>query len=94
MIETVEIVAPESTQIIEVSRTGPQGPPGIDGGNYTHTQTTPAVIWDITHTLGYKPNVVVEDIDGYSVDALISWPTLNTVRCAFAATIRGKAYLS
>lgn len=82
------------TQIIEVARMGPRGLPGINGGSHTHVQSAPAVTWTIAHEIGYRPNVVVEDVDGYSIDALISWPTDNTVVCAFAASVAGKAYLS
>lgn len=82
-----------------IGETGPQGIEGPQGpvgptSSYTHNQSAPANTWNITHNLDYRPNVAVTDVDGYSVDALISWPTTNTVTCEFGATVAGNAYLS
>lgn len=67
---------------------------GGSGGYYEHSQSSPAATWNITHGLGYKPNVAVEDSDGNSCDALITWPTNNTVQVQLSASTSGKAHLS
>lgn len=72
----------------------PPTPGGGSGGFYVFTQFTPSATWTITHDLGYKPNVDLEDSDGHSLDAEISRPDVNTVICKFAASVSGKAYLS
>lgn len=67
---------------------------GGSGGYYEHSQTSPASTWNITHGLGYKPNVAVEDSDGNLCDAIVTWPTTNTVQVQLSATTSGKAHLS
>jgi len=72
----------------------PTPPSSGGGGSFIFTQGTPSTVWTINHNLGFKPNVDLEDVDGHSLDADISRPTVNTVICTFAAAVSGKAYLS
>lgn len=93
-VTVIEIGEETPATLIEIGQTGPTGPPGLDGGSYTHEQSTPTATWSITHNLGYKPAVSIEDVDGNSHDALVTWPTANTVVVLFAAVTAGRAHLS
>lgn len=67
---------------------------GGSGGTYTHTQSTPATVWAVTHGLGFRPNVAVLSTTGEEVDAAVAWPTLDTVTISLAASMTGTAHLS
>jgi hypothetical protein len=75
--------------------TGPAGPGGGEGGGYdTHTQAVPALVWTITHRLGRRPAVSVEDVDGHEVDAGVYRPDNQTVIITLGAATAGRAHLS
>jgi hypothetical protein len=95
--------------IISISDVGVQGPPGADGADgaegppgtpgsapqaYVHDQVTPSATWNITHSLGYYPNVSVVDSGGDQVQGLVTYADINTVIIEFTAAFGGKAYLS
>ena len=42
-------------------QTSKEGIQGIPGGSYSYEQQTPSTVWTITHSLGYKPSVYVQD---------------------------------
>lgn len=52
--ETILSVVEEVVTIIEVAA---QGPPGASGaaGSYAHTQASASNVWNVAHSLGYKP---------------------------------------
>jgi hypothetical protein len=63
--------------------------------SYTHTQAVASSSWSVTHNLGFKPNVRVEDssdrdIIGVEVDYIDD----NHLTITFASSTSGKAYLS
>lgn len=75
---------------------GPQGPPGPSGSSsgLTHTHSVLEATWTIPHTLGYNPNVTIEDSGGSDVLVDVSYPNLTTVVVSFIVPMTGTAYLS
>lgn len=76
---------------------GPAGPPGPSGSApqaYTHDQAAPALIWEITHSLGYNPNVTVIDSAGTTQLGETVYVDANSLEIHFLAAFGGKAYLS
>ena len=77
------------------SLVGPQGPAGVSGnGAYVHEQVSKSAVWQITHNLGFFPNVTVQDEDEYDVIGALSYVDENTVNVMFSSSIAGVAYLS
>jgi hypothetical protein len=62
--------------------------------SYTYTQTTPSAVWEITHGLGFYPNVTVQAPDGNIYEGEVSYPTENSLVLTFFTPISGKAYIS
>lgn len=56
------VVEPPPTISVTVE-TG-QGPAGVGGGSYKHTQSTAASTWVVNHNLGFRPNVAVTSLGG------------------------------
>ena len=84
---------PESAWL--ASLVGPQGPAGVSGnGAYVHTQIESSAVWQISHNLGFFPNVTVQDEDEYDVIGALSYVDENTVNVTFSSSITGVAYLS
>lgn len=75
---------------------GPQGPPGLGAINlhYTHEQQVDATQWNITHNLGYNPNVIVKDYGNTTIEGEVTYLTANTLRLNFTLAVSGYAYLS
>lgn len=61
---------------------------------YHHTQGTSSAVWNITHNLGWNPNVTVQDSGGSVVEGEISYTSTNTLTVTFSGAFRGDAYLS
>jgi hypothetical protein len=61
---------------------------------YVHTQTTPVDVWNISHNLGFVPNITVVDSSGEVVEGSYEYPNATTVRLTFIGAFSGKAYLS
>lgn len=73
---------------------GPQGPAGTAGGTAViHVQSEESASWNITHSFGREPNVVVL-IDEEYVIADVGYPTLTTVVINFGEPQTGKAVLT
>jgi len=93
-VDVVE-VAVDPLTVIEVTVTGPQGPPGPAGATYVHTQSTPAASWNISHGLNTVPAVV------WMLDSVPSEPVwvdytvvdLNNISVSWNSAESGKAYL-
>lgn len=66
----------------------------LKGGAYTHTQGVPADTWNVTHNLGYFPNVSVVDSAESRVEGDIQYVDLNSLIITFSAAFGGKAHLS
>jgi hypothetical protein len=62
--------------------------------SHVHNQTTPAIMWDITHSLGMIPNVRTEDSNGDDIEGIIEIVNQNQLKIYFTQAISGKAYLS
>ena len=61
---------------------------------YHHTQGTASAVWNITHYLGWYPNVTVQDSGGSIVEGEISYTSSNALTVTFSGAFRGDAYLS
>lgn len=61
---------------------------------YHHTQGTSSAVWNITHYLGWYPNVTVQDSGGSIVEGEISYTSSNALTVTFSGAFRGDAYLS
>jgi hypothetical protein len=62
---------------------------------YVHTQNSPSDVWNITHGLGFIPNITVVDSAGTVVEGSYSYSgDGNTVVLTFIGSFSGKAYLS
>lgn len=71
---------------------------GVIGGSgdahYTHTQSSPEAVWEVTHNLGKKPSVIVVDSADTVVMGEIEYINLNSVRLTFVGAFSGKAYFN
>lgn len=86
-------VGPESAWLD--SLVGPQGPAGVSGnGSYHHTQVSSSTMWEITHNLGFFPNVTTQDESGYDIVGAISYIDEDTLQVVFSSAVAGDAYLS
>jgi len=61
---------------------------------HTHTQTSPAATWTITHELGGKPSVTVVDSANSVVVGEVTYVDNETVRIEFSGAFSGYAYLT
>lgn len=63
---------------------------------YVHTQTTVSTQWDITHNLGFFPNVTILDNDSPPriVEADIRYLDTSSVRIIMNTAMSGTAYLT
>ena len=44
---------------------------------YTHTQTTPALVWNITHSLGWLPTYSLSNLAGEPIQAAVEVTTTS-----------------
>ena len=61
---------------------------------YQHTQSLPSNTWNITHNLGFYPNIVIQDSGGSIVEGEITYTNSNSLTVTFSAAFSGTAYLS
>jgi hypothetical protein len=91
---TKEIVGPTGP----AGQQGPQGPQGIPGPTpviaYTHTQNAVSYIWNISHNLGFRPNVTVVSSAGTVVEGDLSYIDNDNLSITFTVPFTGTAYLS
>jgi len=84
------VVIPRPTTSVSVK--------GVTGGgadaHYSHTQSTPESVWEVTHNLGKKPSVIVVDSADTVVMGGIEYINLNSVRLTFVGAFSGKAYFN
>lgn len=88
-----------STSIEVVGPEGPEGPQGIPGdavvSQTTHTQGSLSTTWNITHSLGFRPNVmVINGADGLQIFPDIEHTSDTTIVVTHAQPYAGKAHLS
>jgi hypothetical protein len=75
------------------ARFPPRGAPA-DVGHFTYGQAPPAAVWDITHNLGFFPDVQVFDNSGDEVEGDVTHVSDNELVLTFSAPISGVAYLN
>jgi hypothetical protein len=78
----------------ETGAAGANGTNGINGGNFTFEQQTPSASWSITHNLGYRPAVTVQDYGKIILEGELNHITANNLTIKFSEAISGYAYLS
>lgn len=61
---------------------------------YVYNQDTISDEWEITHNLGFIPNITVVDNNGKVVEGSYHYPDATTVVATFTEPVSGKAYLS
>lgn len=63
--------------------------------SFEYVQGTPALEWEISHMLGFNPQVSAASSTGEALyPQLIEYVTLNTVRLTFAVPVAGRANMS
>lgn len=73
----IEIVEEAGIHVLELIHPGPQGPAGLGGAAYVHTQSAPATTWTINHNLGFRPSVELLDTGSQEIDGEVSHPSVN-----------------
>ena len=73
---------------------GTTPPPTPAPGSYTHIQATPAATWNVSHGLGYYPNVAPVDSTNREFLADVTYVDVNNLVITLTAATAGKAYLS
>jgi len=74
--------------------TGPQGPTGPSGQSFTFTPADARETWNITHNLGYQPNVMVVDSFGTEFYGTVLYTNTNSLTITFTSAVYATAYLS
>jgi hypothetical protein len=89
----VVTVTPPAVAAVSVNQitVGPINQPNVA---YTHTQGTSSATWVITHNLGWKPNVTVQDSGGSIVEGEIAYTNTMSLTITFTGAFSGNAYLS
>jgi hypothetical protein len=74
--------------------TGATGPAGISGGSFVYTPADARDTWNITHNLGYQPNVMVVDNFGNEYFGTIIYTNNSSLTITFTSAVYATAYLS
>jgi hypothetical protein len=69
-------------------------PDPVNHVKYVHTQNTPSNQWNITHNLGFFPNVTVLDNENRIIEADTQYLNTNSVRIVMNVALSGVAYLT
>lgn len=59
-----------------------------------YEQTSPSTVWNIAHTLGFTPNIIIVDASGEVVECALDYVSATQITATFSEAISGKAYLS
>jgi hypothetical protein len=59
-----------------------------------YEQSSPSTVWNIAHTLGFTPNIIIVDTSGEVVEAALEYISATQITATFSESIAGKAYLS
>jgi len=101
-----EITVIENSNNVTITAPGPQGiqgpkgdagtngTNGVDGGHFTFEQQSNATVWNITHNLGYRPAVTVQDYGKITLEGDLSHTDANSLVLTFSQAVSGYAYLS
>ena len=94
--DVVQIIAPSPgdyvADIIYVPGSGTGG--GTQVVAHHHVQSTSSATWNITHNLGFYPNVTTMDSSGAICEGEIEHLSRNSLRVTFLAAFSGEAFLS
>jgi hypothetical protein len=85
------VVEEDAPTIIEVRLTGAAG---VNTRRHVHTQGVPSTTWEVTHTLGGKPSVMVVDTADTVVVGDVTYVSNTELRIEFTAPFAGYAYLT
>ena len=68
----------------------------VDAANiaYTHYQNATASVWQFTHNLSFKPNVLITDYNGNVLECDVEYIGSNGIRVTLSEAYIGYAYLS
>ena len=67
----------------------------IEGAAYKFKQSTPSLVWTITHNLGYMPSApLVTDLDGNNIEGIVDNVSIVQMTITFSSPQTGYAYLS
>jgi len=69
-------------------------PFGVEGYEYTFTQSAAASTWTITHNLGRFPSVSTVDSAGSIINGAVTYTNENVITVVFTSATSGKAYLN
>lgn len=59
-----------------------------------YEQASPSTVWNIAHTLGFTPNIIIVDASGEVVECALDYISATQITATFSEAISGKAYLS
>ena len=59
-----------------------------------YEQSSPSTVWNIAHTLGFTPNIIIVDASGEVVECALDYVSATQITATFSEAIAGKAYLS
>lgn len=74
--------------------TGPAGSNGTSGGSFSYTPADARTLFEITHNLGYRPNVMVVDSFGTEYFGTVVYTDTNSLTITFTSAVYATAYLS
>lgn len=66
----------------------------LTGQAYTHDQMIPDLVWNITHNLGFFPNVMTFNSAGTQIIGDVQHIDKNSITITFSHSSAGMAYLS
>ncbi|CAB4128770.1 hypothetical protein UFOVP223_85 [uncultured Caudovirales phage] len=73
---------------------GQNGAPGVSGGYFEYTPPDARAVWNISHNLGYRPNVIVTNSVGTEFIGDIVYTDTNSLTITFTTAVYATAYLS
>lgn len=73
---------------------GTNGNNGVSGGSFVFEQQSNAIIWNVTHNLGYRPAVTIQDYGKITIEGDLSHTDVNHLVLTFSEAVSGYAYLS
>lgn len=59
-----------------------------------YSQVSENTVWNIAHTLGFTPNIVIVDTEGNVIEPAIEYINATQIRATFSQPTAGKAYIS
>lgn len=83
-------VVGEETIVVETGSTGATS----SNVAYHHVQGISSDTWDVTHNLGFYPNVTTMDSGGSIIEGELEHLSAYRIQITFSAPISGNAYLS